>query len=84
MSIGVRSIKHCKGYKLTLEFDNGEERTIDMEPFLNKGKLQELKDPKIFCTAHISFDTVEWSNGLDICPEFLYEYSQPSVSTPSR
>lgn len=84
MSMGVKSIKHLKGYKLTLLFDNGEERVIDMEPFLNKGKLQELKDPRVFKTAHISFDTVEWSNGVDICPEFLYEYSQPPVSASSR
>jgi len=81
MAIGVKSIKKCKAYLLTLEFDNGEERIINMEPLLNKGKFQELKDPTIFCSVRVSFDTIEWSNGVDICPEFLYEYSKPVTTT---
>ncbi|HPI18528.1 MAG: DUF2442 domain-containing protein [Thermotogaceae bacterium] len=77
MNIGVKSIKSCKPYQLILEFSNGEERAIDLEGILNKGKFSELRDPKVFCSARISFDTVEWSNGLDICPEYLFDHSRP-------
>lgn len=77
MSIGVKSIKICKPYQLILEFSNGEERAIDLEGILNKGKFSELRDPKVFCSACISFDTIQWSNGLDICPEYLFDHSRP-------
>ena len=33
---------------------------------------QTLKDKKIFQTARVSFDTVEWANEADIDPETLY------------
>ena len=26
---------------------------------------------------HVCFDTVEWANGADLCPEVLYAESEP-------
>jgi len=33
-----------------------------------------------FNSARVCSDTVEWSNGADICPETLYEESVPLES----
>ena len=74
-----RSVKKViirDNYCLELIFDTNENKLIDMKPYLKKGMFRELKKPEIFNSAHISFDTVEWSNGLDICPEFLYKNSK--------
>ena len=35
-----------------------------------------LKDENIFKMVKISFDTIEWPNGIDLDPEVLYEKSK--------
>jgi hypothetical protein len=75
MYLGVKSVKPLTGYKLLLTFENNEERIFDVSPFLDKGVFRELKDAKVFSSVHVSFDTIEWANGADLCPEMLYEES---------
>ena len=72
---GVKEVKPVDGYKLLLMFENDEERIFDMNPFLDKGVFRDLKDVEMFNTVHVSFDTVEWENGADLCPELLYKDS---------
>lgn len=47
-----------------------------MNPFLDKGIFKQLRDTKVFNTVHVSFDTIEWTNGADLCPELLYKESK--------
>ena len=68
-------------YQVELLFDNGEKRLFDMAPYLDFGVFAELKDRKLFETVHVSFDSVEWKNGADLCPEVLYEKSRPIEKT---
>jgi len=75
MCIGVKTVRALKDYRLFLTFDNGEQRIFNVEPYLNKGRFQELRDTSLFDSVRVSFDTVEWSNGLDLCPETLYAES---------
>ena len=64
----------CEGdYVLSVDFDNGENGLLDMEPYLNFGVFRKIKDPDIFRTVHVSFDTIAWESGADIDPEFVYE-----------
>lgn len=63
-------------YKLILSFDNTEERIFDLAPILDFGRFKELKDLNVFKKVHVSFDTVEWENGLDLDPEYLYQKSE--------
>lgn len=72
---GVKKVKALPGFKLQLTFENNEEKIFDVNPFLDKGVFKELKDARTFNTVHISFDTVEWANGADLCPELLYTES---------
>lgn len=72
---GVKNVKPLTDFKLRLTFENNEERIFDMNPFLNKGIFRELRDTGLFDTVHISFDTIQWENGADLCPEMLYEDS---------
>ncbi len=76
MYLGVKDVKPLADYKLLLTFENNEERYFDMFPFLDKGIFSQLKDIKLFNTVHVSFDTIEWTNGADLCPEMLYNESK--------
>ena len=64
-------------HTLLLTFDNGELRRFDVKPYLDKGIFQELREPSVFYSAHVSFDTVEWDNEADLDPEVLYQDSVP-------
>ena len=75
MYLSIIDVKPLKNHKLLLKFENGEERIFDMKPYLEIGKFKELKDEEIFKSVRVSFDTIEWSNGLDFEPEILYEKS---------
>ena len=77
MYLGVKSVEPLKDYKLKLVFENNEIRLFDMISYMDTGLFKQLENKKIFDTVHVSFDTIEWDNGLDICPEILYKDSIP-------
>ena len=79
MYLRVIEVKPLKNYKLLLKFENGEKRIFEMAPYLNKGIFKELKDLKKFNTVRVSFDSIEWSNNIDLDPEFLYSESYLEV-----
>ncbi|MEG2058118.1 MAG: DUF2442 domain-containing protein, partial [Romboutsia sp.] len=56
-------------------FENNEVKIFDMNPYLDKGIFQELKNENIFNAVKVSFDSIEWPNEADIDPETLYEDS---------
>jgi len=72
----VTSVKPLNDFKLELEFEMGEVRIFDLSPFLSKGRFVELKDENIFRQVRINYDSIEWANGLDLDPEFLYTQSE--------
>ncbi|MEO9004203.1 MAG: DUF2442 domain-containing protein [Ginsengibacter sp.] len=72
MFFAVTNVTPLDNYLLRLKFKNGEERIFDMKPYLETGIFKTLKDKKLFKTAKVSFDTVEWENEADIDPETLY------------
>jgi len=79
MYIGIISVTPQDNYILHLTFENGEQRLLDMKPYLNRGVFKELADKNMFNTAHVSFDTVAWKNEVDLAPEVLYEKSVVSI-----
>ena len=73
----VVEVRALENHKLALRFSDGQTRVFDVEPYLGCGAFAELKKPEVFNSVKVSFDTVEWSNGVDLCPEVLYEHSKP-------
>ncbi len=71
----VVSVRPLNDYRLLLVFEPSEKRIFDVTPYLNTGKFAELRDPSLFHTVTVKFDSIEWANQLDIDPEFLYENS---------
>ena len=72
----IINVKPAKNNKLILTFENNEKRIFDVTPYLEIGIFKELKDPSIFNSVRVSFDSIEWSNKADLDPEFLYKKSQ--------
>lgn len=68
----VKKVASDENFILVIDFDNGESGTLDMKPFLDFGVFQKLKDKKVFNSARVVFDTVEWDLGIDLDPEFVY------------
>jgi len=75
MYIAVKGVKPIGNYNLILTFSNGEKRPFDMNPYLDKGIFQELRELSMFNTVRLSFDTIEWENEADLDPEVLYKDS---------
>ncbi len=69
----VKKVTAAENYQIIVEFDNDESGVLNMEPYLSFGVFNKLKDPGVFNTARVSFDTVEWVNGIDLDPKFVYE-----------
>jgi len=75
MYLAVKKVNPQPDYKLQLTFENMEVREFDMNSYLNTGAFKSLKDVDLFNRVKISFDTVEWPNGVDLDPEVLYSES---------
>ena len=75
MWLSVKHVQATDNYKLILTFENSEKRHLDITQFFNIGRFAELRDINEFKKVRVVFDTIEWENGLDLDPEFLYEKS---------
>jgi len=75
----VTSVEYVSGYKLRLGFEDGSVRVVDLAQELNGEVFEPLKELRVFRTARLNpdLDTVVWSNGADMSPDFLYEIGQP-------
>ena len=73
MFLEVKNAHYIKDFKLLLEFNNGVEMTVDLENELNGTVFIPLKDMEYFKRFSIHFNTVEWENGADFAPEFLFQ-----------
>lgn len=72
----VKSVEAISNTRLVLGFANGEKRVFDVTPLLTFGRFRTLASPEVFGKVRVSFDTIEWENGLDLDPEYLYERSE--------
>ena len=75
MWLSVKDVEATDDHKLILTFENSEKRCLDISQFLGFGRFAELRDIAEFKKVRVVFDTIEWENGLDLGPEFLYEKS---------
>jgi len=64
-------------FSLNIVLDTGEKRFLDMKPYLDFGVFKKLCDYEKFKRARVAFDTIEWDEGVDLDPEFIYEKSEP-------
>ena len=76
MYLSVIKVKPLIDYKLELTFENKKVKIFDVKPYLDTGLFQKLRDENVFRMVNVSYDTIEWPNGIDLDPEVLYEKSK--------
>jgi len=72
MNPRVQNVIPVKNFILLITFNNGEEKSFDVKPYLEIGNFKELKDVSIFNSVKPFLGSIQWSNGLDLCPDTLY------------
>jgi hypothetical protein len=75
--LDVVNVTTHPGYRLELNFENGEKRLFDMTPYLQKKPFSSLQNISVFICAAIDYGTVVWPGNIDISPETLYDQSIP-------
>ncbi|MBO4826046.1 MAG: DUF2442 domain-containing protein [Prevotella sp.] len=73
MFIEVVKAEYLDGYRVKLLFNNGETKIVDLAQSLQGPVFTPLKDIGFFKRFTIKFNTIEWENGADFAPEYLYE-----------
>ena len=62
-----------KGFEIELSFNDGASGIVNLEPYLNKPIFEPLNNMEFFKRFKLGSWTLEWENGADFAPEFLYE-----------
>lgn len=71
--IKVVNVDYIKDYIVDLKFSNGEKKRVDFFPLLKSGKKQQLLNKDNFIQFGLNHWTLEWYNGVDFAPDFLYQ-----------
>lgn len=69
----VVDVDYIKDYELLVTFSDGNKKKVDLRPCLTGEVFGELLDKEKFVQYGLTRITIEWANGADLAPEFLYE-----------
>lgn len=73
MFLEISKAEYLGDYRIRLWFNNGEIRIVDLANSLRGEAFRPLHDLDYFKQFSIRFNTIEWENGADFAPEYLYE-----------
>jgi len=74
MVVWVTEAKALPGYRLWLRFSDAACGEVNLQDFVerdHRSVVRQLRDPAAFADIRVEADTVVWSNGFDLAPEFL-------------
>jgi hypothetical protein len=64
---------------MLLEFEDGSQKEVDLEPFLHGPIFEPIRnDRQLFRAVKIEGGTIAWPNGADIDPDVLYYDLKPA------
>lgn len=73
MIIWVTDAKHAGDFSLILSFNDGRTGVVDLRDDLTGEVFEPLRNEAYFRQFQVGDWSVEWPNGADFAPEFLYE-----------
>lgn len=75
MFLHVTKVEYLGDYSLRIVFNDGKVKDVDLHRELFGTVFEPLKDLNLFRQVRINetATTIEWPNGADFAPEFLYE-----------
>lgn len=71
--IKIVNARYLEGYKLELHFNDGASKVVDLSNEIYGEVFEPLKDIEYFKRFSLNPFTIEWENGADFSPEYLYE-----------
>ena len=72
MFLEVAQAEYLDHYRIKLTFNNGIIKTVDLQNELNGNVYKPLRQLDNFKSFQIKYNTIEWANGADYAPEYLY------------
>jgi hypothetical protein len=77
--IRVQSAEPLDVPRIRVVFTNGEQREIDLTPYIATGPIFEpvRTNPLFFQSVAVDGGTLTWPNGADIDPDVLYHAGTP-------
>ena len=84
MFLEIIQASYITDFKVLLKFNDGVEMTVDLENELTGSVFTPLKDKNKFRKFSIVFNTIEWENGADFAPEYLYELAKSQYQIASE
>jgi hypothetical protein len=75
----VVDAKYISGYRIALRFNDGKEKIVDLESELYGEVFEPLRDQDYFRKFRMNPFTIEWENGADFSPEFLYQFGETKI-----
>ncbi len=75
MFLHIERVDQKEGYELRLQFSDGVVKDVDLSSELYGEVFEPLRDLDFFSKVKVSHETrtIEWPNGADFAPEYLYE-----------
>jgi hypothetical protein len=79
--ISIRSVKPLEGFQVSLQFSNGEQKLVDLEPLLRGPVFEAIRsDLNLFRSVKVDEElgTIVWPNGADLDPNVLFGSHVPA------
>ena len=77
--VRVRKATPLENFEMLIEFEDGLQKEIDLEPFLHGQIFEPIRNNlKLFQDVRIEGGTIAWVNGADIDPDVLYYDLKPA------
>jgi len=71
--VRVQAVEPLEGFRVRLEFEDGTQREIDLEPYLHGPIFEPIRRNLIvFRSVKVEGGTIAWDNGADMDPDVLY------------
>jgi hypothetical protein len=79
MFLEVSKAVYLDNYNIALTFNNGETKIVDLKNELNGEVYKPLREVEYFKNFQVKYNTIEWANGADYAPEYLYQIGVNSL-----
>lgn len=74
----VIKAEYVNNYKVRLWFNDHVVKVVDLLPSLKGIVFEPLKNLDYFKRFTVKYNTLEWENGADFAPEYLYALPEAS------
>lgn len=70
--VWITKVNYLTDYQIEIEFNNNKKGVVDFQKHLDLQIYQPLKELNNFKNFKLNSWIIEWENGADFSPEFLY------------